>query len=118
MEREPLLLVASPGEATRNLAKTLTAHCHAVTVAHSVAEAYSLCDGFSRGLFAFDLDDGSGLVLAAALLAAGRLEHVAFIHPADHTALPVLVSGARPPWRTQRAGGQRRAAGIYHPTIL
>jgi ActR/RegA family two-component response regulator len=96
MEREPLLLVAAPGEATRNLAKTLTAQGHAVTVAHSVAEAYSLCDRFSRGLFAFDLDDGSGIVLAAALLAAGRLEHVAFIHPADHAALRGIASGSRP----------------------
>jgi hypothetical protein len=48
-----------------------------------VAAARAIGGAFDRGIFAFDLPDGSGIVLAAQMMLDARMGEIEFFHPAD-----------------------------------
>jgi len=54
----------------------------AVTIG-SVGESRGIGGVFDRGIFAFDLPDGSGVVLAAEMMRDSRIGEIEFFDPAD-----------------------------------
>jgi hypothetical protein len=54
----------------------------AIVVA-STTEARCLDGSFDRGMFSFDLPDGSGIVFAAELMLESRIGYVEFFHPSE-----------------------------------
>lgn len=52
-------------------------------VVGSVADAKRTRGTFDRGVFAFDLPDGSGIVLAAELMLENRIRRAEFFHPRE-----------------------------------
>lgn len=84
MQKNERVLVAASAKATavRAAQRVVAAGGEAIIVT-SVSEAWVIAGAFDRGIFAFDLPDGSGIVLAAELMISARLEEVEFIHPAD-----------------------------------
>jgi len=80
---ERVLLVASTkASLARAATRVLSSGGEAIAVG-SVAEAKRLAGAFDRGIFTFDLPDGSGIVLAAEMVMDSRIREIEFIHPAD-----------------------------------
>jgi hypothetical protein len=76
------VLVADPTEtASLQTVEGVIASGGEAIVVTSVAAARRAEGVFDRGVFAFDLPDGSGIVLAAEMLLANRVENVAFSCP-------------------------------------
>jgi len=73
-----LLLVQRERQRSRAVARALRAQGFDVIAAPSVAMAEVLDCTFDAGVIELDLEDGDGLELARALLAAGRIEEVVF----------------------------------------
>jgi DNA-binding response OmpR family regulator len=68
-----LLLVEDNPAVGRAIAKSLRAQGHAVTLAHSCAEAYGVVGPHDVGIFDLTLPDGDGIELCERLLREGRL---------------------------------------------
>lgn len=82
MHEAERVLVADPTEtASLQTAEGVIAGGGQAIVVTSVAAAKRAEGVFDRGVFAFDLPDGSGIVLAAEMLLADRVENVAFSCP-------------------------------------
>jgi hypothetical protein len=54
---------------------------HDVATLSAAKQARALEGRFDLGLFSFDLDDSSGITLAAPLISLGRVEEVRFLYP-------------------------------------
>jgi hypothetical protein len=93
---ERVLLVASArARAALAAQRVVEAGGEAIIIA-SVDESRSLTGKFDRGIFAFDLRDGSGVVLAAELLIDARIGEIEFFDPADESfALDEHPNGVR-----------------------
>jgi hypothetical protein len=73
------VLLADPTEArSLRAADGVVAAGGEAIVVTSVAAAKNVQGVFDRGVFAFDLPDGSGIVLAAEMLLDQRIENIAF----------------------------------------
>jgi hypothetical protein len=84
MKRNERVLLVAPSKATAaRAARRVVAAEGEVIVITSVAEARALVGEFDRGIFAFDLPDGSGIVLAAEMMLDARMGEIEFLHPAD-----------------------------------
>lgn len=82
-KNESVLLVASAKATAARAAQQIAAAGGKAIVITSVAAARALVGAFDRGIFAFDLPDGSGIVLAAQMMLDARMMEVEFFHPAD-----------------------------------
>jgi hypothetical protein len=80
---ERVLLVGSGQAALFREARRVTEEGGEVTVVNSVAAARNVHGSFDRGVFTFDLPDGSGVVLAAELILETRVRDVRFLHPSE-----------------------------------
>ena len=80
---ERVLLAASARATVAGAARRVAAAGGEVFIVTSVAEARAIAGAFDRGIFDFDLPDGSGIVLAAEMMIAARLEEIEFFHPSD-----------------------------------
>lgn len=79
MLRNERVLLADPTEArSLRAADGVVAAGGEAIVVTSVAAAKRVEGVFDRGVFAFDLPDGSGIVLAAEMLLDQRIENIAF----------------------------------------
>lgn len=74
---EPVLVFA------RRTAEVIRAVGEEPVIVTSAADARRASGPFQRGVFAFDLPDASGVVLAAELLLEGRVQNVEFFHPEE-----------------------------------
>lgn len=84
MEPKRRVLIAEPRLAlARRTAEAITAADEEPVIVTSAAEAWRASGPFERGVFAFDLPDASGIVLAAELLLHGRVQNVEFLHPEE-----------------------------------
>jgi hypothetical protein len=106
---ERVLLVESDPRVARRVARRIRAEGGDATIARTVAEACSAPGPFDRGVLAFNLPDGNGIVLAAELMLEDRVGTVEFLHPDEarleqgehpsgmHTAAPAvgIEEGAR-----------------------
>lgn len=88
MQNERVLVAASESRTAARAAQRVLAAGGQAIVVRSVAEASTIAGVFDRGVFAFDLSDGSGVVLAARLMLESRLSEVEFCHPADELGAP------------------------------
>jgi len=79
--RERVLVVASSRALAREGAERVACAGGDPSIAASIEEARGLRGTFDRGLFAFELRDGSGIVLAAELLLESRIRGVTFLPP-------------------------------------
>jgi UDP-N-acetyl-D-mannosaminuronic acid transferase (WecB/TagA/CpsF family) len=95
-ERERVLVVQAVAELARAAARSVMVAGGEPIVAASVAEARQQDGTFARGIFSFDLPDGSGIVLAANLLVAKRVGRVDFFHPEDEAAARERRAEPRP----------------------
>jgi two-component system, OmpR family, response regulator RegX3 len=68
-----LLLVEDNGAVGRAIAKSLRAQGHAVTLAHSCAEARAGASYYDVGIFDITLPDGDGIDLCERLLKENRI---------------------------------------------
>jgi hypothetical protein len=80
---ERVLLVASARAIASHAAKRVVAAGGEAIIVTSLAEARHIGGAFDRGIFSFDLPDGSGIVLAAELMIESRIGEIEFVHPAD-----------------------------------
>jgi hypothetical protein len=80
---ERVLLVARARATTALAAERVVAAGGKVTIVASVGEARGITGTFDRGVFAFDLPDGSGVVLAAEMMLDSRIGEIEFLDPAD-----------------------------------
>lgn len=86
MSIERVLLAEAVHVIAQRAAQRVTTKGGELVVVTSVAEARRACGTFDRGLFAFDLPDGSGIVLAAEMLLEDRIRDVGFLHPQEDPA--------------------------------
>jgi len=63
-----------------------------VVIVTTAAQARAVNGTFDRGVFAFDLPDGSGVLLAAGMLLESRVAKVSFFHPDEERAARELPS--------------------------
>jgi len=97
MHEAERVLVADPTEtASLRTVDGVIANGGQAIVVTSVAAAKRAEGVFDRGVFAFDLPDGSGIVLAAEMLLADRVENVAFSCPDEPP------TACEPPDETER----------------
>ena len=84
MQENERVLVAVSGKAVaaRTVRQIVLGGGEAI-VTSSVAEARATAGVFDRGIFGFDLADGSGILLAAELMMEARLGQIEFIHPRE-----------------------------------
>jgi hypothetical protein len=82
-ERERVLL-AGPvtTDAHRTVQRVVASGGEAILVT-SAAEARRASGAFDHAVFAFDLPDGSGIVLAAEMMLENRVHNIGFLHPDD-----------------------------------
>jgi len=84
MKRNERVLLVAPSPVTAaRAARRVVAERGEMVVITSVAEARALVGAFDRGIFAFDLPDGSGIVLSAEMMLSARMREIEFLHPAD-----------------------------------
>jgi hypothetical protein len=96
--RERVLLVESDPTVARRVVQRILAAGGEPTVVASTAAARSTPGTFDRGIFAFNLPDGTGIVLAAELMLEDRIGAVAFLHPDER-----LIAQTERPSRMQPA---------------
>jgi hypothetical protein len=78
------VLVADPTEAASlRAADAVVAAGGEAIVVSSVAAARTASGVFDRAVFAFDLPDGSGIVLAAEMLLEDRVQNIGFAYSDD-----------------------------------
>ena len=82
-KNERVLLVASAKATAARAAQRVSAAGGEAIIMTSVAAARAIGGAFDRGIFAFDLPDGSGIVLAAQMMLDARMGEIEFFHPAD-----------------------------------
>ena len=82
-ENERVLLVASARATATRAAQRVAAAGGEAIIITSVAAARAVVGAFNRGIFAFDLPDGSGIVLAAQMMLDARMGEIEFFLPAD-----------------------------------
>ena len=80
---ERVLLVASARATAARAAQRVVAAGGEAIIITSVTAARAIVGAFDRGIFAFDLPDGSGIVLAAQMMLDARMGEIEFFHPAD-----------------------------------
>jgi hypothetical protein len=90
-EKERVLFVVRMRAVAACAAKQVTDEGGEAIVVASMTEARCLEGAFDRGVFSFDLPDGSGIVFAAELMLESRIGYVEFFHPRDE-----LVACERP----------------------
>jgi DNA-binding response OmpR family regulator len=73
-----LLLVEDNGAVGRAIAKSLRAQGHAVTLAHTYADARAAFGHHDVGIFDITLPDGDGIELCEQLLREGRISGALF----------------------------------------
>lgn len=84
---ERVLLVTSAKTTAAHAAQRVIAAGGEAIIATTVAAARAVAGAFNRGIFAFDLPDGSGIVLAAQMMLDARMTTIEFIHPMDEFAV-------------------------------
>jgi hypothetical protein len=82
-KNERVLLVASAKATAARAAQRVAAAGGEAIIITSVAAARAVVGAFNRGIFAFDLPDGSGIVLAAQMMLDARMGEIEFFHPED-----------------------------------
>jgi len=82
-KNERVLLVASGKKTAARAAQRVVAAGGEAIIITSVAAAKAIVGAFDRGIFAFDLPDGSGIVLAAQMMLDARMVEIEFFHPAE-----------------------------------
>jgi len=80
---ERVLLVASAKATAARAAQRVVAAGGEAIIITSVTAARAMVGAFDRGIFAFDLPDGSGIVLAAQMMLDARMGEIEFFNPAD-----------------------------------
>jgi hypothetical protein len=90
----------------RRLAEQFTLSGNEVIVVESCSEANQLAKTFDRGVFGFDLKDGSGIVLAARLLAEDRLRAFDIVHPDDEVDSESPPGVQLSPWGSTDPGAR------------
>jgi hypothetical protein len=84
MQENERVLVAVSGKAVAaRAAQRIVATGGEVIVASSIREARAAAGKFDRGIFGFDLEDGSGIILAAELMMDARIDRIEFVHPKE-----------------------------------
>ncbi len=73
-----------------NVQEIVAAGGEAIVVA-SAADARRALGAFDGAVFAFDLPDGSGIILAAEMLLENRVRAVSFVHPHDELTVPTTT---------------------------
>jgi hypothetical protein len=83
-DRRVVIVAMRPSAFERSCVESLGADGHKVVVVHRASEIGSASSAlFDHGIFGFDLEDGSAIVLAARLRAEGRLTSFEVVHPED-----------------------------------
>jgi hypothetical protein len=82
-KNERVLLVASPKATAARAAQRVVAAGGEAIIITSVTAARAIVGAFDRGIFAFDLPDGSGIVLAAQMMLDARMGEIEFFNPAE-----------------------------------
>ena len=90
-EKERVLFVVRVRAVAARAAQRVVESGGEAIVVATVTEARRLAGTFDRGMFSFDLADGSGIVFAAELMLESRIGRVEFFHPRDE-----LVACERP----------------------
>ncbi|HVU03840.1 MAG TPA: hypothetical protein VHE30_18905 [Polyangiaceae bacterium] len=98
-KHERVLLVAARKATLARTAQRIAAAGGEAVLVTSIGEARSIAGTFDRGIFSFELLDGSGIVLAAEMMADSRMASIEFVHPADE-----LVSDEHPRGMRSTAG--------------
>jgi hypothetical protein len=80
---ERVLFVTSAKAAAARAAQRVVAAGGEAIITTSVAAARAVAGAFNRGIFGFDLPDGSGIVLAAQMMLDARMTTIEFILPTD-----------------------------------
>lgn len=80
---ERVLLATSAKRTAARVAQRLVAAGGDAIVITSVAAARAIVGAFDRGISAFDLPDGSGIVLARQMMLDARMGGIEFFHPAN-----------------------------------
>jgi len=91
MENERVLFVVRVRAVAARAAKQVVEEGGEAIVVASMTEARCLDGTFDRGVFTYDLPEGSGIVFAAELMLDSRIGYVEFFHPRDE-----LVACERP----------------------
>lgn len=87
MHRQRVLVAVSGRSFGSRAARRVAALGDDVTLVYSAAEARAAAGVFDRGLFALDLPDASGVVLAAELMLESRIGVVEFFHPHEEVVV-------------------------------
>jgi hypothetical protein len=82
-KNERVLLVSSAKATAARAARRVVAAGGEAIIITSVTAAKAIAGAFDRGIFAFDLPDGSGIVLAAQMMLDARMTEIEFFHPSD-----------------------------------
>jgi len=90
-EKERVLFVVRVHAVAARAARQIVEEGGEATIVASMSEARCLDGIFDRGVFSFDLPDGSGIVFAAELMLESRIGYVEFFHPRDE-----LIACERP----------------------
>jgi DNA-binding response OmpR family regulator len=88
-----VLLATSNKSGAQELEVGLRGNGHEVVTLSSADQACALEGRFDLGLFAFELDDSSGITLAALLISQSRVAEVRFLYPAENEDERDLASG-------------------------
>jgi hypothetical protein len=95
--QERVLLAGPVTILAHRAARQIVASGGEAIVVASAAEAKGARGAFDRAVFAFDLPDGSGIVLAAEMMLEGRVRHVGFVHPHEDQSTPAHDTSSDPP---------------------
>jgi hypothetical protein len=82
-EKERVLFVVPARAIAAGAARRVIATGSQAIVVASLEDAKRVEGTFDRGVFSFDLPDGSGIVFAAEMMLEGRIGYVEFFHPSE-----------------------------------
>jgi hypothetical protein len=82
-KNERVLLVSSAKRRAARAAQRVVAAGGEAIIITTLAAARAITGAFDRRIFAFDLPDGSGIVLAAQMMLDARMSQIEFFHASD-----------------------------------
>jgi hypothetical protein len=109
-EKERVLFVVRARAIAARAAKQVVEEGGEAIVVASTTEARFLEGTFDRGVFSFDLPDGSGIVFAAELMLESRIGYVEFFHPRDELVAREHPSEVR--WTSGSIEPEERARDV------
>lgn len=92
-KKERVLLVEPVRALALRAAQRIVAGGSEAVIVTSAAQARSAVGTFDRGMFAFDLPDGNGIVLAAEMTLETRIRGIGFFHPEEERVAREAHSG-------------------------